>query len=232
MVAIGIVFGFKRVVGAIVQYLTAGYCGQFVGVTLPLWSLIVEDALYACMAVLFAVGLHRKAWVTLPIIAALIVADPHIKDVMTEYRLFQTSIAFFTGNLVYIFHDQVKRIHWFLPAAIVGASLLGRLDFLGHAAFPVLIGSVIALAITLPQISWRIPDLSYGIYIWHAPIMLALLGPFAMARATPWIVVTSVLSFVAAMLSWYLVEKRALRHKDGPPAWLRWRRQNTLRLTN
>jgi hypothetical protein len=105
MVAIGIVFGFKRVLGAIAQYLTAGYYGKFVGVTLPLWSLIVEDALYACIAMLFVVGLYRKVWVTLPILAALIFGATYIKDPMTEYRLFHTSIAFFTGNLIYIFHD-------------------------------------------------------------------------------------------------------------------------------
>jgi peptidoglycan/LPS O-acetylase OafA/YrhL len=232
MVAIGIVFGFKRVLGAIAQYLTAGYYGKFVGVTLPLWSLIVEDALYACIAMLFVVGLYRKVWVTLPILAALIFGATYIKDPMTEYRLFHTSIAFFTGNLVYIFHDQVRRIPWFVPAAVTAASLTGYLDFLGRLGFPVLIGTVIVLAITLPQLSWRIPDLSYGIYIWHAPIMLALLGPFAMARAMPWIIVTSVLTLVAALMSWYLVEKRALRHKDAPPTWMQWRSQNTLRLAD
>jgi peptidoglycan/LPS O-acetylase OafA/YrhL len=41
-----------------------------------------------------------------------------------------------------------------------------------------------------------------------------------MARDTPWVVATCVLSVIAALLSWYLVEKRALRMKNGPPEWL------------
>jgi peptidoglycan/LPS O-acetylase OafA/YrhL len=215
LIAIAIVFGRKPALGAFVQYLTAGYRGQFLGVTLPLWSLIVEDALYASVALLFVFGMHRKIWVTLPIIAGLMVGATYVTDAMTDYRLFQTSIAFFTGNLVYIFHDRVRRIPWWIPAAGVAASLIGWLDFTGRVGFPFLIASVIVLAITLPQIRWEIPDLSYGTYIWHGPIMMYLLANVAMARAMPWVVTTSVVTLIAALLSWYLVEKRALRLKNA-----------------
>ncbi len=220
LIAIAIVFGRKPAIGAIVQYLTAGYRGQFLGVTLPLWSLIVEDALYASLALLFVFNMHRKAWVTLPLLACLIIGSTYITDAMTDYRLFQTAIAFFTGNLVYIFHDRVRRIPWWVPAAAIAASLMGWLNFMGHIGFPFLIANVIVLSITLPQIPWEIPDLSYGIYIWHGPIMMYLLANIAMARATPWIAVTSVLTLVVAAMSWYLVEKRALKFKNvRMPGW-------------
>jgi peptidoglycan/LPS O-acetylase OafA/YrhL len=161
--------------------------------------------------------MHRKAWVTLPILACLIISSSRITDAMTDYRLFQTSIAFFTGNLVYIFHERVRKIPWWIPAAAVVASLMGWLDFTGRVGFPFLIASVIVLAITLPQIRWEIPDLSYGTYIWHGPIMMYLLANVAMARAMPWVITTSALTLVAALLSWYLVEKCALRLKN---VWL------------
>lgn len=221
LIAIGMMFGFKRVVGAIVQYFTAGYCGQFLGVTLPLWSLIVEDALYACMAVLFLCGAHRNLWLIGGLIAALLVGGEQVTDWVTKYRLFDTSTAFLTGTLVYIFHERVRRLHWIVPGLAVFASLMGWLDFAGRLGFPFLIGSVIMLAITLPQMKFKIPDLSYGTYIWHAPILLALLAPVGMARAMPWVVTTTVLSFLAAMFSWYMVEKRALQLKDMRwPGWL------------
>ena len=164
---------------------------------MPLWSLIVEDALYACLALLFVFGMHRKVWVTLPILACLIISSSRITDAMTDYRLFQTSIAFFTGNLVYIFHDRVRRIPWWIPAVAVAASLMGWLDFTGRVGFPFLIASVIVLAITLPQIRWGIPDLSYGTYIWHGPLMMYLLANVAMARAMPWVITTSALTLGA-----------------------------------
>lgn len=221
LLAIGLMFGFKRVVGAIVQYFTAGYCGEFLGVTLPLWSLIVEDALYACMALLFLVGAHRNLWLIGGVVAALLIGGEQVTDWLTKYRLFDTSTAFFTGTLVYIFHERVRRLHWAVPALAVFASLMGWLDFMGRLGFPFLIGCVIMLAITLPQMKWKIPDLSYGAYIWHAPILLALLAPVGMARAMPWVVITCVLTFIASMSSWYMVEKKALTLKDIRwPDWL------------
>jgi hypothetical protein len=36
------------------------------------------------------------------------------------------------------------------------------------------------LAITLPQATFTLPDISYGVYIWHGPIMIALLDPVGM----------------------------------------------------
>ena len=247
MLAITCVFGFKQTLGAITQYLTAGYYGQFQGVTLPLWSLVVEDTLYACMALLFVFGAHRRIWVTLPILATLIVADTYITDPMTEYRLFHTSIAFFAGNLVYVAYSRLRTVSWPRPVLataaglVVAASLvgcMGRLggllaqivsslgagsliaNFLGQLGrldFPLLIAATIVLAMTLPQIKWRIPDLSYGIYIWHVPILLALLYPIGMARNSAWLVAISALTIFAALLSWYFVEKPALRFKNWQP---------------
>jgi peptidoglycan/LPS O-acetylase OafA/YrhL len=217
LAAIALVFGFGSTLGAMIQYLTAGYLGRFQGVTLPLWSLIVEDALYACMAGLFVFGAHRSVWVTLPILAALLFGEQYVTDSMTKYRLFDTSIAFFTGNLIYILHSRVRNLSWIWPAVVVTACIAGWVDILGAVEFPVLIGSVVVLAMTLPQIPGRIPDLSYGIYIWHAPILMALLNPVGMARDKYWVFATSALTVIAALCSWYLVEKKALSRKNWRP---------------
>jgi peptidoglycan/LPS O-acetylase OafA/YrhL len=217
LLAIACVFGFKQTVGAVIQYLTAGYYGQFQGVTLPLWSLVVEDALYACTALLFVVGAHRRLSVTIPIIIALVIGHAFVSDEMTKYRLLDTSTAFFTGNLIYIVHSRVRNVSWIWPTIGVAACLLGWFGFLRRFEFPCLIACVIVLAMTLPQIKWRIPDLSYGIYIWHAPILLALLYPVGMARDRSWVLATSGVTLIAALLSWHFVEKKALRLKDSPP---------------
>jgi peptidoglycan/LPS O-acetylase OafA/YrhL len=214
MLAIGVVFGLKDVERAIVQYVSAGYHSLFRGCVLPLWSLIVEDGLYAVVALLFVLGSHRKAWVTLLIIGGLMAVQANIEDHVFDYRFLQTSIAFFIGNLAFIFKDRLAKLHWAAPAVALGASLTGWSSFLGPFNFPLIIGCVVVLAMTLPQIKWGIPDLSYSIYIWHAPIMLALLGPWAMPRDARWVTTTVALTLVASTLSWYLVEKPALRLKD------------------
>ena len=214
MLAIGVAFGPKHVERAIVQYLSAGYHSLFQGCVLPLWSLIVEDGLYAAIALLFFLGSHRKAWVTMLIIGGLLAVQANISDPVFDYRFLQTSIGFFIGNLAFIYKDRLAKLHWAWPAAALGAAVAGWLAFLGPFVFPLIIGCVVVLAMTLPQIKWGIPDLSYSIYIWHAPVMLALLGPWAMPRDARWVTATVVLTLIASTLSWYLVEKPALRLKD------------------
>lgn len=214
MLAIGLAFDAKHVERALIQYVSAGYHSMFQGCVLPLWSLIVEDGLYAAIALLFVLGAHRKAWLTSAIIGGLLVARANIDDNVFEYRFLQTSIGFFVGNLAFILKDRLAKVHWAWPAAILGGAIAGWLTFLGPLLFPLTMGCVVVLAMTLPQMKWGIPDLSYSIYIWHAPIMLALLGPWAMPRDASWVSATVVLTLIASTFSWYLVEKPALRLKD------------------
>ena len=211
--ALGWAFGLQVVLGAAKQYLTAGYYGQVLGVTLPLWSLIVEDALYAFTALLFVFGLHRNLWCALAILTALLAGERFVTDAMTDYRLFHTSTAFFVGNLINIFHSSLRRVHWIVPGLGVGISLMGWCAPLGNLARPFLIANVIVLAISLPQMRWRIPDLSYGAYIWHGPIMMYLLVTVGMARDARWVIAVSIGTLIAALLSWYGIEKPALRLK-------------------
>jgi peptidoglycan/LPS O-acetylase OafA/YrhL len=46
---------------------------------------------------------------------------------------------------------------------------------------------------------------SYGLYLWHPPIMVELLD--AGMSGGPYVVVSVVLSIAAAAASWYLVER-------------------------
>lgn len=65
-------------------------------------------------------------------------------------------------------------------------------------------------------------DLSYGIYIYHWPTeQLLMLTSVAALPTAAFIAVSSVAVLLPAAASWYLVEKRALRHKNFAPlsAW-------------
>lgn len=214
MIAITLVFGLSAAGGAMLQYLSAGYMGQFRGVTLPLWSLIVEDGLYAFTALLFVFSLHKSPLLTASIIVILLIGESYVEDPSTKYRIFHTSISFFAGNLVNIYHDRLRKLSWVWPAIVVVVCRAGWADGLGLASLPLMMAGTIALAICLPQGTLRLPDLSYGIYIWHGPIMIALLDPVGMGRNAQWVVATVLASIMFATLSWRLVETPALRLKS------------------
>ncbi len=215
IIAISIIFGPGEAGIALVQYATAGYVGMFKGVTLPLWSLGVEDALYICAALLYVFGFVESAPVISIIVVMLCALYLVVSDPVTAYRILDTSLAFFTGWLIYLFHGKMQKMHFLLPAGILCGCLLGMFNFIGHASLALWVGSVIVLMITLPQINMRIPDLSYGIYIWHAPIFLALLDPIGMARDALWVTASSLLTIMISTASWYFVEKPALRFKNS-----------------
>jgi peptidoglycan/LPS O-acetylase OafA/YrhL len=187
--------------------------GQFRGVTLPLWSLSVEDGLYAFTALLFMFSLHKSPLLTASIIVLLLLGERYVEDPTTKYRLFHTFVSFFAGNLVNIYHDRLRRLSWVWPAIVVVICRAGLADGLGLASLPLLMAATILLAICLPQGTFRLPDLSYGIYIWHGPIMIALLDPVGMGRNAQWVIATVLASIFISALSWYFVEKPALRLK-------------------
>jgi peptidoglycan/LPS O-acetylase OafA/YrhL len=213
MVAMSLVFGFSAAGGALLQYISAGYLGQFRGVTLPLWSLIVEDGLYVFAALLFLLSLQKSPLAMALIIVVLLISEVHTADAMTRYRLFQTSSAFFAGCLLNIYHAHLRRVSWVVPALVVIVCEVGWANGLGVATLPLFMAATLSLAICLPQGQLRLPDLSYGIYIWHAPIMIALLDPVGMGRNVRWVIATVLVTICFAALSWYCVEKPFLRFK-------------------
>jgi peptidoglycan/LPS O-acetylase OafA/YrhL len=74
-------------------------------------------------------------------------------------------------------------------------------------------------SIRVPQL-WsarRLGDFSYGLYLYHFPIaqVLIALGVFAVAP-TAGLVAVCALALLASVVSWHLVEKRALRFAHRP----------------
>ncbi len=78
---------------------------------------------------------------------------------------------------------------------------------LGLLYFFCYIGLVRWFAFVAPFVRMNF-DLSYGVYVWHAPIINLLL---VLGIPSPLLVI--VLTFFFAILSWFLVEKPALKLK-------------------
>jgi peptidoglycan/LPS O-acetylase OafA/YrhL len=78
---------------------------------------------------------------------------------------------------------------------------------LGLVYFCCYVGLVLWFAFATPFVRLNF-DLSYGAYIWHMPVINLLL---VLAIPSPWLAV--LLTFLIATLSWFLVEKPALKLK-------------------
>src|SRR6185436_18939048 len=124
---------------------------------------------------------------------------------------------FFGGALLYLYRARV-RLRWDVLGVLVivflACSRTRWVPFLAVGLFPYL---VLVLAYRTPAVFRRITapgDVSYGLYLYAFPVQQALvaslgagLGPLAMfALAFP-------ITYVLALGSWRLVERRALEHK-------------------
>ena len=86
---------------------------------------------------------------------------------------------------------------------------------LGSVLTPTTCVLAIAIMYAAPQLPFKLPDLSYGTYVYHLPIMLALIW-HTHIKFTP---VTALLATCAIVLpvsalSWFFLEKPALKWKD------------------
>lgn len=188
----------------------------------PLWTIRFEIAAYILAAIGFAVGLLKNRLMTLLAFIAVQAAYlglPLIIDFSAMpsglLALLRLSSAFLMGMCLWQF-PEARRPHWLIViVAIIAFLILGGGfggELLGNLA---LTGLILRLGLSdaahAPLI--KLPDYSYGIYIWHYPVMQGVMffnpdfGPAMLA-------LYSVPIFLAlSAASWHLIEKPALRLK-------------------
>jgi peptidoglycan/LPS O-acetylase OafA/YrhL len=103
--------------------------------------------------------------------------------------------------------------YWDRPSMIVGFPLLLAL---GLAAVV-----MTAIAFPAPRAALlqplRYPGIiSYGIYLWHAPVLLSLLGRYPTLREGRLLVTTLVCTLLLAAFSWHAFEKPWIRRSQMP----------------
>ncbi|GHB05490.1 acyltransferase [Algimonas arctica] len=188
----------------------------------PLWTIRYEIAAYIMAAIGFAAGILKSRLMTLAafvIVQILYLALPFMIDFSALPQgllpLLRLSSAFLLGMCLWQW-PRARRPHWLLVLGAIVAFL-----FLGGGFGGELLGTLaltglmlrIGLSDTAHGSVVSLPDYSYGIYIWHYPVMQAVMflrpdtGPLGLAlMSTPiWI------SMSAG--SWHMIEKPALRLK-------------------
>jgi peptidoglycan/LPS O-acetylase OafA/YrhL len=192
------------------------------------WSLFFEFLCYLGIALLAAVGLLRARIVAvlLLMVAATLLAWEIAPEPMTEllfrsrdaYRLFTTGAMFLAGSLLYFLRDRIPSS----PGLAAGAAVVAAtgLTFLEHPEWliaPAIAYLCVWLGTNLPfrPVLLR-TDISYGVYIYGYPVatLLTIYGA-SQWGVTVYLLLTFAIVAPLALLSWFVVERPALRAKDA-----------------
>lgn len=196
-----------------------------------LWSLPWELTMYVLLAILGVVLLRARwprAWFDTSILAIAVTATAGhgLNEAMGLSQRFEIVqglrlvALFFTAGALQIFKDRILlSAPWFAAAAL---ALPGVMWLRGgaQAFYPVLLCYVVLWLALVPggvlRAYNRLGDYSYGLYLWQFPLQQVIvlhypgLGPLALTLAA------LPAALMLAMLSWHLVESRALAFR--PPA--------------
>lgn len=194
-----------------------------------LWTLTVEIIFYLCVPVI--IWLEERFRPTVLLLLALsfaaYVGGPMIwNEAIYRDKTFYDFIAltpiawgwmFAFGILAVKHFDLVQRWIKYFPVFLVplaammffgdGPVFASAGNRLGIFYFSCYTGLVLWLAFATPFVRLKF-DLSYGSYVWHMPVINMLL-----VLSIPSVPLAIVMTFMIASLSWFLIEKPALKLK-------------------
>jgi peptidoglycan/LPS O-acetylase OafA/YrhL len=192
-----------------------------------LWSLPYEFYCYLLIAALGVAGLctRRKGLGRFVVVAFIVVAWlryhypsalPWPGWIRTNLIAFDLAVWFCTGTLAYLYAEHIPLHPGPFVVSIIGIVIaLWTRSIHEWGAIPVAY-VVFCLAAWLPLSWWdKRGDFSYGLYIYSFPLQ-QLLAALRVQRAglAVFIAASCALSLVAAVLSYWLVEKPALAWKN------------------
>ena len=191
-----------------------------------LWTIKIELCLYACMPFLIAfgrrVGYHQMLIVVYLLSVAWSVYFKSIAGPGLIYaelsRQFPGQMAFFVVG-AYIAVIDVKKQYLWIGTLLCGATYFALKQTawrpLVEPAFYALV--VLTVSTSIPSLTgkFKVSDVSYGVYLYHCPIIqiLAVLGLFKISLV--WgLLVSIVVVFIAAKISWRYLEKPLLKRSS------------------
>ncbi len=192
-----------------------------------LWTLPIEAKLYLLLMIAWLVGLLAPKRYT-PLCAATLLGgyalawhDWPLPDHIQKYA--ECTAFFITGSLLWVNRDRIRLNGWVVLGLLAVFTLLrngpwAHMPYFGLLTYGTL---YLCLRIKLPMI--RGTDLSYGLYLYGWPAQqLAWMMPWGKLIAGNILIATAIALSLAA-LSWFLIERPALRLKKrwvarGPQA--------------
>lgn len=219
----------KSVIFLGIPEIPAVFQGQpYPSVNGSMWSISLEFICYTIVLVLGSLGIFRNklTWLSSAIVLYSVVLFTTLGSSLpyaSRYfslndPFFRLAAFFFMGGCFYLYRDVIyyksslafaaaslilvcvviMKIHYLL-FAVVGAYLLFYLAF---------------TPITLLKGFERLPDVSYGVYLYGWPVQKLILWYFP--ATTPWLlfIVAALVSLLVGAGSWYMVEKPFMRLKS------------------
>jgi peptidoglycan/LPS O-acetylase OafA/YrhL len=215
-IAVGILYGGEAMLYNIEYWL---YPHGAVPANPVVWTLFLEEVFYILLSILFCVGVYKKEWlvVSLLIVVGSFTAARCYEVLAAAYYVLGS--AFFAGNVVYLFRDQVRRIDRRVACALIAVSCISIsvLPYMDMQTMPYMwahilsFGCLLIFAIAGPQLPRLRIDLSYSIYLIHAIVanQYHKFIPFGF-ELFALVLLTSLPICIAC---WYLIESPALALK-------------------
>lgn len=185
------------------------------------WTLKYEVVCYAGVLLAGLLGLLRRQAVVLALVVALAVAltvlhgmrpEPP-KGIETALRL---PLIFAAGAGLYVWRKRVRLSIGFLAlASIVAAASLATPAYapaLFLAEAYAVVWLALAPSLSRPELDWK-TDLSYGTYLYGWPVQQALHAAYPGLSPLALLGLSIALTLAIAALSWFAVERPALRLK-------------------
>lgn len=206
----------------IVQYDIAGILAdtpEGVSFNGALWTLFFEAFCYLIIAALGVVGALRRRAATGPLIVGVLAVLTILQEVglpvVINDRVLRLTFVFMVGSVAYLY---AHRIPMRADLAVCGAAALlvsvaAFQDYRVLGAVP--LAYLILWSGTCLPWSWSArTDLTFGIYIYHWPVLQLLVLTGLARLGTPlFVVVGLAVTVLPALISWHLVEEPALRNK-------------------
>ena len=204
--------------------------GHAIDVNGSLWTLHFEVLSYAALAITSILGiLHRRSlFLALFLISygtnIVLGLDPAFSALLpARFVTFMSLFVYFmTGAMFFVYADHIP----YSPILAIGILALAVVTMpfgLGALFVPVCLSYLMVFLglSALPGHSYLKRDLSYGVYLIHAPVIVVITVYFPGFRVW-WLVAVMVLSvtLVFAYLSWTYVEGPAMSHKKIVADWI------------
>jgi peptidoglycan/LPS O-acetylase OafA/YrhL len=181
-----------------------------------LWTLPIEGRLYLALMLAGLTGMlapqrYLPAW-ALAMTGAC--AFAFLRAPLPEHLAYLVWVTafFITGTLFWVYRERIRLSIWPLLIVLAIAAALRGTAWFALAYFPLVAYGTMALAF-LPRLSViEKNDLSYGLYLYGWPMQQLALLAGATTVVTNTVFATAA-ALACAALSWFLIERPALRWK-------------------
>lgn len=188
-----------------------------------MWSIEYEFKCYLLVALFgLVIGFRNRAYWLVCFLAftTLFLLDPYVGHGTLHDPIVRLGMMFTAGGCFFLYGQPfLDRPRW-VVAALVLWTLLMFNRTLAQPATAVLWGYAILSFANRPArlFAWfnRLPDISYGVYLYAWPITKLIIDWQPEVGRLPLIAQTWLWSILAGTLSWYLIEKRFMTMKTHP----------------